>query len=365
MLSSFFNAESSDSVVVAELGTSHGGSLSRAHELIDRAKDAGANCVKFQLVFADEIVHSGVGEIDLPGGKTSIYKRFKEVERGIDFYRHLKSYCEEREIFFLCSVFGIKSARILNSLDVKVIKIASPELNHYPLLREVALYGKLLVLSSGVSTLGDIEKALSITGSNVVLLHCVTSYPASEEQYNLRMLPHLAAIFGVPTGVSDHSLDPLLIPTLSAALGAALIEKHFTLSRTGNGLDDTIALEPVDFADMVRSVRRAETSGLKETKRFLSRKYGQALVEKTVGDGAKRLTKSELNNYSTTNRSVLAKTEIRAGEILLEEKIAVLRSEKNTPPGVGPEYLEIVLGKKVTKDIPAGSGITWDALLMT
>ncbi|GAH56234.1 unnamed protein product, partial [marine sediment metagenome] len=202
-------------LIVAELGSAHLGDLERAYQLIDSAADAGADCVKFQLIIADEIVHPRTGVIDLPGGKIPVYQRFKKLERGVEFYAEIKEYAEKRGAIFLCSAFGIESARLLRSLNIQAIKIASPELNHYPLLEEVAGYNVPLILSTGVSTLGDIEKALAVTCSTsgkTILLHCVTSYPAPEDDYNLKLIPNLSALFGTTVGVSDHSKDPLLIP---------------------------------------------------------------------------------------------------------------------------------------------------------
>jgi sialic acid synthase SpsE len=246
-------------LVIAELGTSHQGDLGRARALIDEAVGAGAECIKFQLVHAVEILHPRSGLVPLPTGDIALYDQFRALERGIDFYAALKHYTEDAGALFLCSPFGIRSARELRELGCSALKIASPELNHFPLLREVAGYGVPLFLSSGVSLLGDIEHALAITGTDrVVLLHCITSYPAPEEQYNVAVLESLRRVFGVQVGLSDHSLDPVLVPVLAVLHGACCVEKHFTLSRGHGGLDDPIALEPSDFRRMVGAIRRAE-----------------------------------------------------------------------------------------------------------
>ncbi|MBN2618319.1 MAG: N-acetylneuraminate synthase family protein, partial [Spirochaetales bacterium] len=242
--------------IIAEIGTSHGGNLDKALKLIEGAKNAGADCAKFQVVFANEIIHKNTGIVQLPTGDIPLYNVFKSLEMELDFYRDLKNICTEYEIDFLASPFGIKSARILRDLDSKMYKIASPELNHFPLLNEIKSYNKPIILSSGVSKLSDIERALEITGSeNNTLLHCITSYPAPEEDYNLRLIKSLKNIFGIETGVSDHSLDPVLVPVLSVLVGGTMVEKHITLSNNTKGLDDPVALNLENFKIMCDSIR--------------------------------------------------------------------------------------------------------------
>ncbi|MBN1836453.1 MAG: N-acetylneuraminate synthase family protein, partial [Spirochaetales bacterium] len=270
-------------LVVAEAGSAHLGDLARGRELVDAAVEAGAGCVKFQVIIAEEIVHPRTGPVALPGGEVPLYERFRALERPPDFYAALKEHTERRGALFLASAFGLESARILRRLGVAALKVASPELNHFPLLEEIAGYGLPLLLSTGVSTLGDIERALGVLrgapwragaaveppspraeaasrgvepgassqghlGPQTLLLHCVTAYPAPEEQYNLRVLPALRGLFGSLVGVSDHSRDPLLVPGLAVLQGASVVEKHIALRRRDGGLDDPIALEPEEFA---------------------------------------------------------------------------------------------------------------------
>jgi sialic acid synthase SpsE len=350
-------------LIVAEAGSAHQGELSRAFELIDAAGEAGAGCVKFQVIFADEIVHPKTGSIDLPGGKTPIYRRFRELERDLSFYARLKEHTEKRGLLFLCSAFGLRSARLLRDLDVRAVKVASPELNHFPLLRELAGYDLPLIISTGVSTLSDIERALIAAGPRTVLLHCITSYPAPEEEYNLRVIPNLRAIFGRPVGVSDHSRDPLLVPGLAVAVGACVIEKHLSLSAVDGGLDDPIALEPGAFARMVEGVRRVEGLGQDQGRARLEEEYGRDRVEAVLGDGVKRLAPSERKYYLTTNRSLHALDEIKIGQPIQAEDVCIVRSESNLRPGLGPEYLELVVGRTAQRTIPAGEGITWEDIL--
>jgi sialic acid synthase SpsE len=355
-------------LIVAELGTSHGSSLIKARELADAAGEAWADCVKFQMVYADEILHPATGEVALPGGNIRLYDRFKRLEVNSVFFAEMKAHVEALGLVFLCTPFGLRSAGELRALGPELVKIASPELNYTALIREIASWSLPVLLSSGVSKLGDIEEALEILraspagaeGEKACLLHCVTAYPAPEADYNLRLLPGLSSIFGLPVGLSDHSLDPELVPALGVSRGAAVIEKHFCLSRNDPGLDDPIALPPPLFAQMVRAVRRASAEGPEETQTAFSRNRGAALVEAVLGTGIKALAPSEAANYTRTNRSIHALREIRAGETIESGDFAVLRTEKKLRPGLPPSWEDKIPGRTARKDIPAGEGITFD-----
>jgi sialic acid synthase SpsE len=355
--------------VVAEAGSAHGGDLGRGCELIDAAAQAGADCVKFQVIFAEELVHPLTGSIELPGGSTPIYERFRALEQRPEFYARLQEHCHRRGVEFLASAFGSRSAGVLQELAVPAFKVASPELNHLEFLRELRRLGELggpgrpLILSSGVSKLGDIERALEVCGPAAVLLHCITAYPAPEEQYNLRVLASLSRVFGVPVGVSDHSLDPLLVPQAALLEGACLVEKHLALSRRGGGLDDPVALEPEAFAAMVRGLRRLEALPGPAARKALEREYGQERLERVLGDGVKRLAPAEERFYRTTRRSIHAVTEIRPGQRIRPEDLCVVRSEANLRPGLEPVELPRLIGAVAQRTIPAGQGVTWEDLV--
>ncbi len=351
-------------LVIAEIGTSHQGDMGKARALIDAAAQAGADCIKFQLVHAEEILHPLSGSVDLPTGRIALYEQFKTLERTREFYAGLKAVTEAHGALFLCSPFGIRSARELRSLGVHALKIASPELNHLPLLQEAASYGLPLFLSSGVSTLGDIERALRVVGKrNTVLMHCITSYPAPEEQYNVSVLASLKSVLGVEVGISDHSQDPVLVPALAVLNGACVVEKHFTLSREGSGLDDPIALEPDEFSCMVQEIRAAETGKKNVVRRRLEKEYGRDRVAAVLGSGVKEMAASEERNYTLTNRSLHAMREIAAGELIAESDVAVLRTEKVLRPGLSPEFLAVVVGARAKRRIPDGAGILWADLI--
>jgi len=350
--------------IIAELGTGHTRDMGYALELVRATVRCGADCVKVQIVFADEILHPLSGNVKLPTGEVPLYECFKACERDLAYYRRIKEYAEEQGLLFLCSVFGTKSLDLAGELGVRMVKVASPELNHYPLLTEIARRGMPAVLSTGVSTEEDIGKALAAFPRDVSILHCVTSYPAPENEYNLRVIPWLKARFHLPVGVSDHSLDPMMVPVLAVACGADIIEKHVTLSKLGGALDDPIALDADEFGRMVRRVREAGEIGADEVIERMTGEYGGERVAAVLGDGIKRLAPSEEHNYYTTRRSIIALKSIPKHAPITRENIALLRSEKNLKPGLDPEYLPALYGRTASRHIPSGKGITWEDLNM-
>jgi sialic acid synthase SpsE len=343
-------------LIIAEAGTSHGGDEAKARDLVAAAHDAGADCVKFQAVFADEIVHPAAGSIDLPGGRTAIFEAFRRVEVGETFYAHLREHCGALGISFLCTPFGVRSARMLRRIGVDAMKIASPEVNHTRLLAECASYRLPTIISTGVSRIGDIERAIDYFTSPVSLLHCITSYPAPPTEYNLRVITSLGSLFGLPVGVSDHSSEPDLVPVLSVLCGGSIIEKHLTLSKKGGGLDDPVALDPEQFAAMVALVRRAETDP-DEARGALVETFGAPTVDAVEGDGVKRLAPSEARFYETTNRSVIAVRDIERGERFTETNTALLRSETNIAPGLDPKCYDEVLERTASRAVRNGFGV--------
>ena len=418
--------------IIAEIGTSHKGDLSKAQELIHAACEAGADVAKFQWVYADEIIHPKTGLVQLPTGAVRLYDRFKSLEQGPEFFASVKEECEKRGVEFLCTPFGVKSAMQLWELGVKRFKIASPELNHLPLIELMAATGLELIVSSGVSRISDIEEALetihearkghipylsalypdlaadilrklpnkssSGTGNalgmgqfdsmtkhpNLTLLHCMTSYPAPENEYNLLLIRSLRGIFGVATGISDHSMDPLLVPAVSTILGGTIIEKHFTLSNDSDGLDDPIALAPRAFRTMVEAVRKVEANirhqaDYRETSGILSTSMVEAEILKhmalagldaepeqiraILGNGVKALAAAERDNYGRTNRSIHAAQALNAGTIITPEHLAIIRSEKILRPGLHPHFLLNVIGRRLSQAVPDGEGLRWSDFL--
>ena len=363
--------------VVAEIGTSHGGSLEKAKKLIDTAADAGADAVKLQWVYADEILHPETGFVSLPTGNIRLYDRFRQLEVAPQFFADCLSHAHERGLKFICSPFGLKSLSELLELHPDAVKIASPELNHFPLLRALADFRRNnpvpVILSSGVSTLADIESALSIVGTEgVTLLHCITCYPAPESEYNLSLIRTLAQIFGVQTGVSDHSLDPVLVPSLSAASGGTMLEKHITLSKETDGLDDPVALDGEQFAHMCYCIRQCKAMfrqwgfgrGSENIISQMEDQYGKEKVRAVLGDGVKKLAPSEQANYGRTNRSLHYMRAMHEGEVIAEKDIAVLRTEKVLTPGISPRHLETVVGARLSRSVTNGAGVQWEDIIL-
>lgn len=359
--------------VIAEIGTAHGGSFEEAQKLIEASAAAGADCVKFQIVYADEILHPDTGFVVLPGGNIRLYDRFKQLEVTKNFFFKCKDYCKSCGVGFCASPFGLQSLDELIAMEPFAIKIASPELNHLPLIaRAASKAGDIpIILSSGVSKLKDIEKALETIEenkadaslANVALLHCVTSYPAPESDYNLNLLEPMSRIFGVDMGISDHSLDPVLVPVLATACGASVIEKHICLSKEGSGLDDPVALPPEDFKKMVETVRQAENSTKEDVISALNRFYGEEKVLAVLGNGIKKLAPSEKANYTRTNRSIHFMRDMNAGEKITPNDIAILRTEKVLTPGLEPSFWSDVNGAILTKDAKSGEGVTFAHLI--
>ena len=363
--------------VIAEIGTSHQNDLVKAKELLRAAVESGADTVKFQHVYASEIIHENTGVVPLPSGDIKLYEVFKKLETGIDFFSELKEECDSLGVNFLLSVFGSKSLEEFLTLGVNRLKIASPELNHILLLKEIASLDRdiSVILSTGVSKLKDIELALEILkGKDVSLFHCITHYPAPEDEYNLLSVITLSNIFGLKVGLSDHSLDPILLPALLKILGGFAVEKHFTLSNKNDGLDDKIALDPKNFSMMTKYLQNLSPISSKDvyslfdrqlpdSMYFLLDKYSKEKIFKVLGNGVKKLAKSEVKNYFRTSRSIHAKKFIKKGEVFSDKNIVLLRTEKVLKVGLDPSLYEIILGKTAKNDIKNGEGIEFDDLI--
>lgn len=352
-------------LIIAEIGTGHNGSIQKAKELIAAAKESGADAVKFQIVYADEILHPDTGFVELPTGRIPLYERFKDLECSIDFYTELAHYTQQQGLLFSASAFGLRSADELRQLNPAFVKIASPELNHFPLLARAASFRLPVILSSGVSRLSDIERALDYLNTQGLppdmraLLHCVTAYPAPETDYNTAVLQSLSALFNVPVGISDHSLDPAAIPIAGLLSGACILEKHICLSRTDAGLDDPVALEPAQFSRMTRIIR--QLTGLPQDKLLAAAAeygYSTAFLQQIIGSGEKKLAPAEKNNYGKTNRSLHYLKDMAAGTVLHAEDIGILRTEKNLSAGETPDMLHHFIGAVLQNAVKSGDGAT-------
>ncbi|MFH1894718.1 MAG: N-acetylneuraminate synthase family protein [Patescibacteria group bacterium] len=352
--------------IIAEAGSNHDGKFEQAKKLIDIAAFAGADAVKFQLFRAAKIYTPDSGKIETPAGKVDLYKFFKKVELPSRWLLPLKKYAEGKGLIFIVSPFDEKSVDLLAKIKIDVYKIASPELNHLPLLRHIARKQKPMILSEGLSTTADIEEALNVVNKEnnfqTILLHCVSSYPAPPEDYNLNVIETLKRVFLVPVGISDHTLDPVLLPRLGAALGVSAIEKHFTISKKLPGADHPFALEPEELKLMVKEIRKTEKWSVEKKKRFLN---SNPFYKKILGTSQKIIAPSEKTLYPGDKRSIFTIKDIKKDEKLSKNNIAVLRAERYLKPGIHSRYFNIILGRKTVRPVKKYNGLQWEHLLRT
>jgi len=329
--------------IVAEAGVNHNGKFSLAKKMVDTAKKAGADAIKFQIFSAERVVTKIAQKTAYQRkatGKGSQYEMLKKLELKEDEFRKLAAYAKRKNIIFLASVFDENGVELLDELRVPAFKVPSGEITNFPLLKQIATKRKPIILSTGMSTLGEIAEALEVIrreGSNeIILLHCVSDYPAKVEEMNLRAMNTLKEAFGLPVGLSDHTLN-LDIPIAAAALGAKVIEKHFTLNRRLPGPDQKASLEPDELKEMIARIRE---------------------VEKALGNGVKKPTKSEEILKEAVRRSIAARIDIPKGTVITMEMLDLKR------PGTGlePRYLEKVIGRKTRIDIMADELITFEKL---
>ncbi len=353
-------------LIIAEIGTSHNGDMDRAKKLIDSAKTAGANVVKFQIIYADEILHPNTGFVKLPTGNIPLYERFRSLEVKPTFYKELAEYARKNGLMFSASPFGFRSAKELAELKPAFIKIASPELNYTQLLEYCASFDIPIILSTGVSQLHDIERAVNCIKEKkpaleLAILHCVTSYPAPENSYNVSVIKNLSNIFNIPVGLSDHSMDPILVPSLSLSNDAFIFEKHICLSREEKGLDDPVALEPQQFKQMCEAINKYKNLSTQELIQDLIKiGYDENRIKEVLGNGKKELSFAEKANYGRTNRSIHYINDLEENTIIEEKHLAILRTEKVLSIGEAPEKLDYFIGAKLQRSVKAGDGLSFD-----
>ncbi|WP_135854103.1 N-acetylneuraminate synthase family protein [Halorussus salinus] len=324
--------------VIAEAGSNHDGDLEQAKSLIDAAADAGADAVKFQNFRAETMYAEEAGSV---GDDQSLREFVAEMEMPYDWIPELRDHCDDRGVLFMSTPLD---ERALDELDeyVPAFKIASSMLSHHPFLRRVAERDKPVVASTGAHDLEDVRSALSVLrdagASEVALLHCVSSYPTPLESANVRAVATLAEEFDVPVGYSDHTTDPVVAPAAAVALGASIVEKHFTLDSDLEGADHSFALEPDELDRMITAIRDAEVA---------------------LGDGSVGVEAVERDWYESARRTVHATEDLDAGEVIEESAVSALRSGERER-GVEPKFLDAVVGREATRDLDAGSGIRWD-----
>lgn len=359
--------ESEPCFIIAEAGSNHDAKLEQAKELIDVAAEAGADVVKFQLFTAENLYPKNCGIVDTLAGEVDFFKLLKQIEVSTNWLQTLKEYAESKGIVFLCSVFSEEAVDELEKINPPAYKVGSPELSHLPLLKYVARLHKPIVLSTGLSKIGDIEEALDTcyaeNNHQTILMHCVSGYPTPLEDCNLRVINTLKAAFDVPVGFSDHTLDPVIASSVAAALGANIIEKHFTLSKELKGPDHPFALEPPELRQMVREIREIEELPIERRLQKVKGQLGEDVVERVLGTSKKTIAPSEEELYPCDRRSIHAIKDLRKDDILTKDNTRILRSERNLRPGLHPRYYDLVLGKTLVRDISYGQGIVWEDLL--
>jgi N,N'-diacetyllegionaminate synthase len=330
--------------IIAEAGVNHNGSIDVAKRLVEEACRAGADCVKFQSFSADRLVsrsaEKALYQKRTTEGPSTQYEMLRSLELSEEDHRTLLACCHDSGILFLSSPFDEESADLLEDLGVAAYKIPSGELTNLGFLRYLAIKNKPMILSTGMSTLAEVAEAIEVlvgTGNQQIsLLHCVTEYPAPFAEINLKAMLTLANAFGFPVGYSDHA-PGFEIAVAAVALGARIIEKHFTLSRDLAGPDHRASLEPQELGAMIQAIRN---------------------VEMSLGNGIKEPAPCETKNMAVARKSVVAKRDIMSGERISRENVAI----KRPGHGIQPKDLEKVVGLMVTTDIRADSVVTWKDL---
>jgi N,N'-diacetyllegionaminate synthase len=320
--------------IIAEAGVNHNASLKFAKDMVDAAAEAGADAVKFQTFKARDMVSKSAVKAAYQKRTTkrseSQFEMIKKLELDEKAHRELIVYCEEKGIIFISSPFDLKSIDLLNNLGFAIFKIPSGEITNLPYLKKIGGLRKRIILSTGMSDLEEIGAALSILieagtlRENITVVHCNTAYPTPIRDVNLLAMLTIQKRFDVNIGYSDHTLG-IEIPIAAAALGAAVIEKHFTLSRKMDGPDHKSSLEPNELKDMVKAIRN---------------------VEKALGDGIKRPSPSEFKNMPLVRKSIVAAEWIKSGALFTEKNIAI----KRPGTGISPMEWDRVIGKPAKRD---------------
>jgi len=321
--------------IIAEAGVNHNGDLKTAFKLIDVAKESGADAVKFQTFKAKNIVSKSTEKADYQKKTTdkdeTHYDMIKKLELSEEQHNDLIKYCKNKKIEFLSTPFDLDSIVLLRKLSIPIYKVPSGEITNYPYLKKIAQQGLPVIMSTGMSNLAEIEDALEVllteglTRDKITILHCNSEYPTPKEDVNLKaMLTIKAAFPGIKVGYSDHTLG-IEVPIAAVALGASVIEKHFTIDRTLPGPDHRASLEPDELKLMVESIRN---------------------IEKALGNGIKGVSSSEKNNKLISRKSIVANRDIKKGEVFTESNITA----KRPGTGISPMRWNEVIGTVSRKD---------------
>lgn len=332
-------------LIIAEAGVNHNGDIDLAKQLIDVAADAGVDYVKFQTFKAEKLVtttakkatyqYENIGETD-----NSQFEMLKKLELDVDTHKVLIEYCREKSIQFLSTAFDMDSIDLLEELNIDFYKIPSGEITNLPYLRKIALIGKPVIISTGMSTMQEVRNAVSVFVDNglslndITVLHCNTEYPTPMVDVNLRAMALMGEDLKVNYGYSDHTLG-IEVPIAAVALGGTVIEKHFTLDRNMKGPDHRASLEPLELKQMVQGIRN---------------------IEIALGSNEKKPSVSELKNINLARKSIVAKKLIQKGEILTDENISV----KRPGTGISPMLWDKVIGTQSIRDFKVDEEIIID-----
>ena len=330
--------------IIAEAGVNHNGSLELGLRLVDAAKASGADAVKFQTFRADLLAtpftQKAAYQQRTTSSAESQFEMLKKLELDAAAHQRLIDHCRQSGIQFLSSPFDMQSADLLASLGVQIFKVPSGEITNLPFLEHLARKGRPLILSTGMSTLGEVEEAVGVLQSagakQVTLLHCVTEYPAPYAEINLRAMLTLKSAFGLPVGYSDHT-PGIEIAIAAAALGAEVIEKHLTLDRSLPGPDHSASLEPDELRQMAEAIRH---------------------VEAALGTGIKAPAPCELPNLPIARKSVVAAHPLEAGHRLRPEDLHI----KRPGTGIAPKFLPVLIGRTLRSGVAQDEIIDWEHL---
>jgi N,N'-diacetyllegionaminate synthase len=330
--------------VIAEAGVNHNGSMDLARKLIDTAAEAGAHAVKFQTFSTEALVTESAPKADyqerILGKSESQFAMLKQLELDRDNHFALQSYAQERGLIFLSTPFDDGSVDLLVELDVPAFKVSSGDLTNLPLLEKMARTGRPMIVSTGMGTLAEVEEAVAAIRASgnppLVLLQCVSRYPADPATTNLRAMATMEARFGVPVGYSDHTLG-IEISLAAVALGACVVEKHLTLDCTLPGPDHQASLDPTGFVALMRGVHAVESS---------------------LGDGRKEPTTDEALTAAVARKSVVSACDIAAGESLTDAALTIKRPGNGFPPA----RRQSLIGRTARVAIPAGTVLTPEML---
>lgn len=325
--------------IMMDIAANHNGDLNTAKELIKKAAEAGADAVKFQTYRAEDLYSKKTPQFSRDTMKP--YDLIKSVQHPREWIPVLFEYAQSLGIDFLSSPFDNDAVDLLDASGVCLFKVASLEIVDLRFLKYIASKGKPMILSTGMASLGEIEEAIDAVKStgnvNIALLHCNTCYPSPVHIVNLKAMETLCSAFGLPTGFSDHTLG-WHIPIAAVAMGACVLEKHFTLDRKQAGPDHGFSIEPEELKLMVGQIRD---------------------IEKALGDGRKKVSKEEMENYEKGRRSLIARVDIPKGTVISEDMLMAKR------PGYGikPKYFDIVVGRTAKIDIDQDDVLMWDMLV--